>query len=66
LLVDDVWPDVPESWISIYEDPHYEFFKMVANVRAPEDGKLLITLQVVDQSMHWGDISSSILIRVLR
>jgi hypothetical protein len=48
LLVDDVWPDVPESWISIYEDPQYRFFKMVANVRAPEDGKLLITLQVVD------------------
>jgi len=39
---------------------------MVANVRAPEDGKLLITLQVVDQSMHWVHIPSSIIIRVLR
>jgi hypothetical protein len=39
---------------------------MVANVRAPEDGKLLITLQVVDQSMHWVNIPSSIIIRVLR
>ena len=66
LIVDDHWPDLSESWFELLEDRNFAFFEKVANIRAPEDSKLLVTLKVVDQSMHYVDLSSSLFIREIR
>ena len=66
LIVDDHWQDLSESWFELLEDRNFAFFEKVANIRAPEDSKLLVTLKVVDQSMHYVDLSSSLFIHVIR
>jgi hypothetical protein len=66
LVVDDVWPDVPELWFDLMEDMHYVFFKKVPITRVPEDGKLLLTLITVDQSHKDVELSTCLNIRVLR
>ncbi len=65
LIVDDVWPDVPELWFDLMEDTHYVFFEKIPNIRAPEDDKLLITLKIVDQSQQYVENLSETTIKVV-
>ncbi len=66
LIIDDNFPDLPpESYVDFLEDTFYVFFEKIPNIRAPEDGKLLVTLKIVDQSQHYVENLSETTIKVV-
>ena len=66
LLVDDVWPEVPELWFNLCEDSHHMFFRGVPMTKVLEDGKVLVTLVTVDQSHKYVELTSCLSMRVIR
>ena len=66
LIVDDHWPHFAEFWFDLLEDTNYSFFKKVAMIRVPEDGKLVVTLITVDQSHNYVELACDLHGRVLR